>query len=31
VPAREPWVNQFDPLSGVILREAEEFTALAAE
>jgi NTE family protein len=31
VPAREPWVNQFDPLSGVILHEAEEFTALAAE
>lgn len=31
VLAREPWVDQFDPLSGVILHEAEEFTALAAE
>ncbi|MFB9263786.1 patatin-like phospholipase family protein [Bradyrhizobium erythrophlei] len=31
VLAREPWVGQFDPLSGVILHEAGEFTALAAE
>lgn len=31
VLAREPWVGQFDPLSGVILHEAEEFRALAAE
>ncbi|WP_426435502.1 patatin-like phospholipase family protein [Bradyrhizobium genosp. P] len=31
VLAREPWVGQFDPLSGVILHEAEELTALAAE
>jgi NTE family protein len=31
VLAREPWVGQFDPLSGVILHEAEEFSALAAE
>lgn len=29
--AREPWVGQFDPLSGVILHEAEEFKALVAE
>jgi len=28
---REPWVGQFDQLSGVILHEAEEFRALAAE
>jgi NTE family protein len=31
VLAREPWVGQFDPLSGVILHEAEKFSALAAE
>jgi NTE family protein len=31
VLAREPWVGQFDPLSGVILHDAEEFRALAAE
>jgi NTE family protein len=31
VLAREPWVGQFDPLSGVILHEAGEFRALAAE
>jgi NTE family protein len=31
VLAREPWVGQFDPLSGVILHEADEFKALAAE
>jgi NTE family protein len=31
VLAREPWVGQFDPLSGVILHEAQEFRALAAE
>lgn len=31
VLARKPWVGQFDPLSGVILHEAEEFRALAAE
>jgi NTE family protein len=31
VLAREPWVGQFDPLSGVILHEAGEFGALAAE
>jgi NTE family protein len=30
VLAREPWVGQFDPLSGVILH-GEEFKALAAE
>jgi NTE family protein len=29
VLAREPWVGQFDPLSGVILHEAKEFRALA--
>ena len=29
VLAREPWVGQFDPLSGVILHEAKEFGALA--
>jgi NTE family protein len=29
--AHEPWVGQFDPLSGVILHEAEELRALAAE
>jgi NTE family protein len=28
---REPWVGQFDQLSGVILHEAEEFRALGAE
>jgi NTE family protein len=31
VLAREPWIGQFDPLSGVILHEAKESTALAAE
>jgi NTE family protein len=31
VLAREPWVDQVDPLSGVILHEAEEFRGLAAE
>jgi NTE family protein len=31
VLAREPWQGQFDPLSGVILHEAREMTALAAE
>ena len=31
VLAREPWVGQFDPLSGVILHEAKKLTALAAE
>jgi NTE family protein len=31
VLAREPWAGRFDPLSGVILHEAEEFSALAAE
>jgi NTE family protein len=31
VLAREPWVGQFDPLSGVILHEAEELSTLAAE
>jgi NTE family protein len=31
VLAREPWVGQFDPLSGVILHEAKELTALVAE
>jgi NTE family protein len=31
VLAREPWVGQFDPLSGVILHEAAEYRALAAE
>ncbi len=31
VLAREPWVGQFDPLSGVILHESEEYRALAAE
>lgn len=31
VLAREPWLGQFDQLSGVILHEAEEITALAAE
>jgi NTE family protein len=29
VLAREPWVGQFDPLSGVILHEVKEFEALA--
>jgi NTE family protein len=28
--ARELWGGQFDPLSGVILHEAGEFSALAA-
>jgi len=28
VLAREPWVGQFDPLSGVILHEAKEYEAL---
>ena len=28
VLAREPWVGQFDPLSGVILHEVKEFEAL---
>jgi NTE family protein len=31
VLAREPWVGQFDPLSGVILHEAGDFASLAAE
>ncbi len=31
VLAREPWVGQFDPLAGVILHEAGDFSALAAE
>ena len=31
VLAREPWVGQFDPLSGVILHETGEVRALAAE
>jgi NTE family protein len=31
VLARKPWVGQFDPLSGVILHEAKDVTALAAE
>jgi NTE family protein len=31
VLAREPWAGQFDSLSGVILHEAEELSALAAE
>ncbi|WP_051334417.1 patatin-like phospholipase family protein [Bradyrhizobium sp. Ai1a-2] len=31
VLAREPWLGQFDPLSGVILHEPKELTALAAE
>jgi len=31
VLARELWQGQFDPLSGVILHEAREMTALAAE
>jgi NTE family protein len=30
VLAREPWVGQFDPLSGVILHQGKEFAALAA-
>ncbi|MBR0697354.1 patatin-like phospholipase family protein [Bradyrhizobium lablabi] len=28
---REPWVGQFDPLSGIVLHEAPEYKALAAE
>ena len=31
VLAREPWVGQFDLLSGVILHEGGEFKALADE
>lgn len=31
VLAREPWRGQFDPLSGVILHDGEEFRELAAE
>lgn len=31
VLARKPWVGDFDPLSGVILHEAKDLTALAAE
>jgi NTE family protein len=31
VLAREPWDGQFDPLPGVILHEAAEHKALAAE
>jgi NTE family protein len=31
VLAREPWVGQFDPLSGVIMHEADALTELAAE
>ncbi|MGY3617127.1 patatin-like phospholipase family protein [Bradyrhizobium sp. USDA 10063] len=31
VLAREPWTGQFDPLSGVILHDPEEYRALAAE
>jgi NTE family protein len=31
VLAREPWIGQFDPLSGVILHEADGFRALAAD
>jgi NTE family protein len=31
VLARKPWEGQFDPLSGVILHEAKDLTALAAE
>ena len=31
VLAREPWVGQFDPLSGVILHESEDLAALTAE
>lgn len=31
VLAREPWVGQFDPLSGVILHRSKALTALAAE
>ncbi|WP_024520261.1 patatin-like phospholipase family protein [Bradyrhizobium sp. Tv2a-2] len=31
VLARKPWAGQFDPLSGVILHEAKDLTALAAE
>jgi NTE family protein len=31
VLAREPWVGESDPLSGVILHEAEEFRTLPAE
>jgi NTE family protein len=30
VLARKPWEGQFDPLSGVILHEAKDLTALAA-
>src|SRR5207302_5172180 len=31
VLARKPWEGQFDPLSGVVLHEAEDLTAVAAE
>lgn len=31
VLARRPWEGQFDPLSGVILHEAQDLTPLAAE
>jgi NTE family protein len=31
VLAREPWVGQFDPLAGVVLRKPEELKPLAAE
>jgi NTE family protein len=31
VLARKPWADHFDPLSGVILHEAKDLTALAAE
>ena len=31
VLARKPWAGQLDPLSGVILHEAKDLTALAAE
>jgi NTE family protein len=31
VLARKPWMGQFDPLSGVILHEAKDLMALAAE
>jgi NTE family protein len=31
VLARNPWTGQFDPLSGVVLHEAKDLAALAAE
>ncbi|WP_375788487.1 patatin-like phospholipase family protein [Bradyrhizobium sp. Pha-3] len=31
VLARKPWAGDFDPLSGVILHEAKDLTAIAAE